>query len=260
MTSKKRTLADFAELYGLPLGTIANCRRRKWPLNDPQELLRRFMDSPGKKPDLRKLEELACGGVEERIKAREFKAEPDAPHLLQELENLRAETRRSYRDFEEELSVTRRVQLHKVYLANLKALSALIPLAIKAEEEAGRLVSTAGVVQAWTRSMGEFRTTLEQLARRVATDSLFSKLDPVDVEQVITKHVMAALVLLQGGGKEWPQVEDETYTGLSNGADPTWAEYHELHAKFKAAHGGDDTKFTPDEIKQLKAVKRREKS
>ncbi len=200
MANEKKTLAHYAELYGLPLGTINNCRRRKWPLNDPAELLQKFMNSPGKKPDLRKLEALACGPITERLQSKEFTSKPDAPHLLEELENLRAETRRSFKDFEEEPSVTRRVQLHKVYLANLKALSNLIPLATKAEEEGDRLVSADAVSQTWIRAISEFRTTLELIPRRVATNALFKKLeDPVAVEEVIQGEIKSALKQLYTG-------------------------------------------------------------
>ena len=197
MRTKKKSLAHYAELYGLPLGTIANCRRRKWPLDDPEELFRRFTESPGKKPDLRTLETIVCGENTERVKSKEFQSEDDAPTLMSELDHLRKECRRSFADFENEPSPIRRVQLHKVYLQNLKALSALVPLATKAEEEAGRLVSADAVVQQWMRATLEFRAALETIPRRIATHPVFRKLDPVEVEAVLNHEVATVLEQLR---------------------------------------------------------------
>jgi hypothetical protein len=196
-STNSKTATHYSELYGIPLGTIVNCRRRKWPLDDPEQLLRKFYESPGKKPDLTILETLACGTPTERVQSKKFTSNPDVPHLLQEVEDLRAECRRSFKDFEVEPSPIRRVPLHKVYLANLKALAALIPLATKAEEEADRLVSAEGVAAAWNRGLADFVTSLELVARRVATHSTFRRFDPVEVEAVVKREIDIALAQLR---------------------------------------------------------------
>jgi hypothetical protein len=195
--STSKTATHYSELYGIPLGTIVNCRRRKWPLDDPAQLLRKFYESPGKKPDLTILETLACGAPTERVQSKKFTSNPDAPHLLQEVEDLRAECRRSFRDFEVEPSPIRRIPLHKVYLANLKALAALIPLATKAEEEADRLVSAEGVAQAWNRTVGDFMSSLTLVPRRVATHATFRRFDPVEVEAIVKKEIDTVLIQLR---------------------------------------------------------------
>ncbi|HEY1769241.1 MAG TPA: hypothetical protein VGG02_03180 [Chthoniobacterales bacterium] len=262
MPKKRRTLQEYADLYQIPLGTIANFRRRDWPLDDPQELLRRIYESPGKKPDLAVLEKLACGDASERVQSDDVKVNFDAPHLEDELASLRQEVARSFADFQKEQSPIRRIPLHKVYHANLKALSALIPLATKAQVEAGTLVSQAAVEKVWERNVLEMRKSLEQLGRNLSKDPLFHRVDKVALEQLVAKHVASAIEFLRTGETQ-PEVEQPPPYVRSNGADPAWAGYHDLRAKFVEAQGGGDefgnpkTPFTPTQLEQLKAVRKR---
>jgi hypothetical protein len=55
----RKTLHYYSELYGLAYQTLKNAKKRGWPLDDPLALFERFLNAPGKKPQLNKLQELA---------------------------------------------------------------------------------------------------------------------------------------------------------------------------------------------------------
>ena len=65
-TNKTKTLRELSELYDLPYQTMKNAKKRGWPIHDPLALFERFLNSPGKKPSLDRLQELAnqCPPVE----------------------------------------------------------------------------------------------------------------------------------------------------------------------------------------------------
>jgi hypothetical protein len=64
--SKTKTLRELSEIYRLPYQTLKNAKKRGWPINDPLALFERFLNSPGKKPPLDKLCEIAnqCPAVD----------------------------------------------------------------------------------------------------------------------------------------------------------------------------------------------------
>jgi hypothetical protein len=118
--------------------------------------------------------------------------------LVRELERLERQCDEVGRELDREESPSLRLQLAKLrqqYSANL---ARLIRPAINAEVQQGLLLMKSDVDATWSRTILEFRKTLEQIPRRLATHTLFHALDPVDVEQVIKKEVDTVLAQLMG--------------------------------------------------------------
>lgn len=69
----------------------------------------------------------------------------------------------------------------------------------KADAESGDYLPRADVEKTWGRAMREFRVTLEAVPRRVATQPMFKKIDPVEVELLLQQEIQAALGRLHQG-------------------------------------------------------------
>jgi hypothetical protein len=92
-------------------------------------------------------------------------------------------------------------QVHvKQWMQLSSQVTAMAKVQPKADTEAGSVLKASDVEQTWSRSMTEFRKTLESMSRRISTNALFARLDPIDVEEVVNKEVAAALTQLSHGG------------------------------------------------------------
>jgi hypothetical protein len=207
---KKKTDHWYAKLYGIPLQTIQRARRRGWSLKDPAKLLEKMLAANGPKATLTTLRAIVDGKslpakaslpVSEPVETSEHAAFSEAmvlrSGLLHELKRLQEETMESYRSYITEKRAGEKMILQKIYLNNVAALRMLAKEAPKAEREAGNVLVVADVEATWARGMKEFKTTLETLGRRLATDTLFHTLNPVDVEQLVNKEIAAVLATLE---------------------------------------------------------------
>jgi hypothetical protein len=125
--------------------------------------------------------------------------------LQAELKRLEAETAQSYANYQAEKLPADKLVKQKLYLANVNALRALAKDAPKADRDAKNSLPIADVESAWSRSVKEFRSECEGMPRRFATNPLFKKLDPVDVEELAMKEVQQILSHLETGA--WFQNE-----------------------------------------------------
>jgi hypothetical protein len=221
-TKRKLKLREYMELYGWPLQTVRNACDRGWPIDDPPELLKKVMASKGKKAPIQKLLNIVNGqpGVPtvdrgQRGNAQNAPASKQPPPppprdpsavgellfsgLAAELKRLEDETAASYAKYVAEQQPGEKMALQKIYLANVNALRQLAKDAPKADAGAKKVLPISDVDSAWSRSLKEFRSALESMPRRVATQPLFKKLDPVDVEQLVNKEVSEILAHLETG-------------------------------------------------------------
>ena len=213
VTGYKHPVRAYAELYGIPLGTIQHAYSRKWPLDDPLELLKKFEKAPGPKTNLDTLRSIVNGTVKDNplppVDLEEDAAMMSmalAGGLTQELARLKAECAQSHRAYLAEQRPADKLTRQKVWLANVAALRQLAKEAPKAERDAKNVLLISDVESTWTRSLKECKTSLESLARRVSTNILFAKLDPVEVEEVIQKEVAGILSHLERGS--WLEQKD----------------------------------------------------
>lgn len=211
-TGYKHPMQFYATAYGIPVKTIQKARMRKWPLDDPKKLLKTFEDAPGPKTQLVLLRKIVNGDTAE---LQEPTPQSDdagetvdeisqvsmalAGGLMEELARLKKETLASYRMYIAEQRPADRHLRNKIWLANVAALRQLAKEAPKAERDAKNVLVVADVESAWSRSFKEFKTSLESLGRRVSTLPLFAKLDPIDVEEVISKEAVVILSHLESG-------------------------------------------------------------
>jgi hypothetical protein len=86
------------------------------------------------------------------------------------------------------------------YQSLLDAVTKLAKVAPKSDIEQQQALPIAQVEATWARALKEFRTTLEALPRRLVTQSIFRKCDPIEVEQVVETEVNAILARLEAGG------------------------------------------------------------
>lgn len=224
----KQSLMWYTRHYGWSLSTVRNARARRWPLDDPQELLTKVMASRGKKPPLQILINLAnkqtgpatSRGSRQRVSKTADNVPPppppssvpsDVPHALlsglaAELKRLEAETAQSYANYQAELIPAEKLVKQALYLKNVGALRALAKDAPKADRDAKNTLPVGEVDSAWSRSVKEFRSALEAMPRRVATNPIFKKIDPVDVEELVMKEVQTILSHLETGS--WLKTEE----------------------------------------------------
>lgn len=213
-TGYKLPVRAYAELYAIPYATIANCYNRKWPLDDPKELLARFEKAPGPKTNLTVLRDIVNAGPQSSPSV-EPETETEiiqlsmalAGGLMDELDRLKKETASSYKLYIAEQRPADRMARQKIWLANSAALRQLAKEAPKAEREAKNVLVVSDVESTWSRALKEFKTSIESLGRRVSTLALFSALDPIDVEEAISKETVVILTHLEAGG--WIKRGDE---------------------------------------------------
>src|SRR5438045_3272210 len=125
-SAKPQTLEWYANLYGLPLGTMQNAKKRGWPIKDPQKLLEKMLKAPGKKPPLTILESIVNGEAKEP-ETTETETEDTSfdesmvlrSGLLHELKRLQEETMKSYRAYLAEKRPGDRLTRQKIYLNNV---------------------------------------------------------------------------------------------------------------------------------------------
>lgn len=213
------TLMWYSDTYKIPFQTIRNAHKRGWPLDDPAGLLAKMMASKGKKTNLQGLINLVNGQSGPSGKSRgssqnaqnppagvapgQTKSE-DVEHSLlgglqAELKRLETETAQSYANYQAELLPAEKLVKQKLYLANVNALRALAKDAPKADRDAKNSLPIDDVDSAWSRSVKEFRSECEAMPRRVATNPMFKKIDPVDVEELVMKEVQLILTHLETG-------------------------------------------------------------
>jgi hypothetical protein len=137
-----------------------------------------------------------------KTKARDI-AEQIETTLGAELRKLKAEATKAHQQYSRE----RDPALKSVHLANWLKLSAAVTamakIAPKADEQAGALLKKTDVDSVWSRALKEFRSTLEAMPRRAATNSLFHDLDPVDVVLVLEEEVKQALTSCENIVGKW---------------------------------------------------------
>jgi hypothetical protein len=221
----KQTLTWYSDTYGIPFQTIRNAQKRGWPLDNPAELLRHMMASKGKKTNLQGLINIVNGqqGPSKKSPGSSRNDQNPPPYtppgqtesedvahdllsgLQAELKRLEAETAQSYANYQAEKLPADKLVKQKLYLANVNALRALAKDAPKADRDAKNSLPIADVESAWSRSVKEFRSECEGMPRRFATNPLFKKLDPVDVEELAMKEVQQILSHLETGA--WFQNE-----------------------------------------------------
>jgi hypothetical protein len=224
----KQSLMWYSREYGWPLQTVKNARNRRWPLDDPQELLVKVMAGRGKKPPMQKLINLANGqkgpaaSPRARQNASASQSEPPAPPpgttpsedvahdllsgLAAELKRLETETAQSYANYVAELLPAEKLVKQTIYIKNVNALRQLAKDAPKADRDAKNTLPIGDVDSAWSRSFKEFRSSLEAMGRRLATNPLFKKLDPVDVEELVNKETGEIIAHLETGS--WLKTEE----------------------------------------------------
>lgn len=132
---------------------------------------------------------------------------PQPPSALQSVGALGRELKRLSLQLEKtavEITKTdepsRRIALEKLNTQRSANFARLVKSALAAEEKLGLLVEKTDVDAVWSRMVLEFRKTLEQVPRRVATHHVFRDLDPVDVDEVIGAEIREALTTLSKGG------------------------------------------------------------
>lgn len=224
----KQSLMWYTRAYGWPLSTVKNARNRRWPLDDPQELLAKVMAGRGRKPPMQTLINLAnnqTGPTKRPGSAQSAPKKPadvppppppssgsgDVPHdlrsgLAAELKRLETETAQSYANYLAETLPAEKLVKQVIYLKNVNALRALAKDAPKADRDAKNTLPIGDVDAAWSRSLKECRSSLEALGRRLATNPLFKKIDPVDVEELVDKEVREILAHLEAGS--WLKSEE----------------------------------------------------
>jgi len=194
----KHPLKFYVEKYGIALGTIQNCVRKNWPLDDPTKLLEKFLNSRGLKPNLAKLQDVASGGRKLRTKrpgktTTEADSQDEGVTLQHEFERIKSESARSYREYLAEKNPATRIALQKIWLANSAALRQLAKPARQSEVDLKNWLQKSDVEASFARAASEFRGNIENLGRRISALPLFAKLDPVDVELACAKETKKML-------------------------------------------------------------------
>lgn len=206
--------------YGMPLQTIRNYVKRKWPLDDPQALFLRISGNKRKKPPLQKLLNIVNGQSgpstpSPRSSRITPKPKADVPPvdpppqvigelkagLADELKRLEMECAQSYANYANAAEAGDKILLQKVYLANVNALRALAKDAPKADRDAKNVVPVTEVDSTWSRALKEFKSAIEMLGRRLSTSPVLKgkDIDPVDVEETVNKEVFMILERLESG-------------------------------------------------------------
>jgi hypothetical protein len=121
-----------------------------------------------------------------------------------EVRRLKAEVDDAYKRYKREPDPMMARPLMQNWLKLSSQLASLAKAAPKADLDASQVLVKSDVEAAWTRSVGEFRNTMEQIPRRVAVHSIFKGLDPVDVELTIRREIDVAIHQLykNSGGTE----------------------------------------------------------
>lgn len=219
-------MQHYSDTYGLTYQCVARMKQRGYDLGNPKKLLKQIEDQPGgNKPDLTVLRAIVNGDSS----TLQDEPEPSAPSeppstqsdavegdpppeaeavqfsmavaggLMDELARLKSETLKSYRLYLAELRPADRMTRNKIWLANVAALRQLAKEAPKAERDAKNVLLVGDVDATWSRTLKEFKSSLESLGRRISTLPLFAELDPIDVEQVVAKEVVVILEHLESG-------------------------------------------------------------
>lgn len=215
----RQSTSWYSREYQLPVQTVKNMRKRDWPLDDPKALLAKIMATNRRKPPIQQLINIVNGqpGAPTGTRGSSQSSQnppPESPSgqtksedvehalitgLQAELKRLEAETAQSYANYQAELLPAEKLVKQKLYLANVTALTRLAKDAPKADREASKTLPVSDVESAWSRSIKEFRSECEALPRRLATNSLFKKVDPVDVEELLMQEVQLILTHLETG-------------------------------------------------------------
>ncbi len=208
---KKRerpTYNELAERYGFPPRTLINMKQRGWNIYDPVALWDAIMKSghatKRRRCSLDKLAELA-GKTQELDQQVTENQESESLALtsgiMAELRRLKREVQRAYNEYTRERRPGDKLLRQREYLNLIKELRLLAKEAPKAEREAGNVLTIGDVDATWRRALIEFKNAIELLGRRIATNPLFAKLNPVDVEQEVNKETTTILARLQTAGE-----------------------------------------------------------
>lgn len=205
-TTLDHRISWYGKTYGISMQNIQRARKRGWPLDDPKELYKRFLNAPGPTVGLQALRDYIKGKPTRRTKAAPLpESEPsDAvgevlEHgLLHELKRMKAETAAAYKAYKAERDPLEAAPRLKLYLALVAQMTQLAKIAPKAEIDAQNSLPIHEVEAAWTRACAELRASVDAIPRRLAMMPFFRKLhDPVKMEEIVTAEMNTLLTAFQ---------------------------------------------------------------
>lgn len=208
--NRSRAFSYYVREYKLTHAILVNAHKRGINLDSPKKLLAYLLKrKTSRLCDLSRLQEVATGQRSKprpaspaAASAEETPLDPNAPlkvGLARQVALLEKEVEESHAAYRKETLPFEKLSLQKIYLANVSALRQLAKVQPDADSASGRVLPVDDVDSAWSRSLKEFRSTLEAMPRRIASSPLFKKLDPVDVEELVSKEVTAILTHLETG-------------------------------------------------------------
>jgi hypothetical protein len=205
-TELNHTLMWYVANYGLPLNTV---RRHRAFLDQPRKLFTRLLMAPWRNAQFGHTRPIHQGKfMKKKTKTKAPKANPTPTvaitHQLEqslstELRRLKGAAGKAHQRYTSEKDPLMAEVYLQQWLKISRDVANMVKVAPKADQEAGDSLKRSDMEQVWSRSIIEFRKTLESMSRRISTNPLFARLDPIDVEEVINKEVVAALTRLSAG-------------------------------------------------------------
>lgn len=232
-TQYRYKLDHYSALYEIPHATIVKYYKKKYPLDNPQQLRKTLLaQTSSAKTNMVRLDAMAhmtiapgpfaeqpptkkevshgpAGSSEQtpsssggetwdRRKTPSDKFD-HLPGLQREIARLEHETTVAYRTFSETTNPLDRKLAWDLWQQLLEQWGKTAKLAPAAEAEAGTLVKKADAANTWRRTFTEINSELNGLARRIATLPVFKSVNPVEAEQAVIAEVKRIQTILQAG-------------------------------------------------------------
>lgn len=204
----KFPMTHYAQLYQWPLSTVHSYKRKGYPLDDPEKLLKVVQSTKHTREHIEALQQV----VRSRRTVKSQPAPPppksaptesgpvDALDGMQlELRRLKTETDQAYENYRQAPSAIEKSGYWKLWQELLTVWSRMAKVAPEAEREAGTVARVQDVDKTWSRTFQEVKSLLEGLPRRVATNPKLKKYDPVDIEQACLEELARVFTVLQSG-------------------------------------------------------------
>jgi hypothetical protein len=219
----KHTLPHYAKVFSIPEATARKYWRKRYPLDNPKELLEAILaqKSKGSRTNLKTLQAMAhmtkTPGPGEappdkrdarrssapRVSAPRASTQSEQPPtdalegLQREMQRLQEETNAAYESYQDCDQPLDKQAYWKIWKEMLEQWGKLAKVAPEAEREAGKMALVTDVEATWRRLLAEAKTTLMTLPRRLATNPVFRALNPVDVEQTALAEVNQVMTALE---------------------------------------------------------------